>query len=238
MAYVRAPRPLLATTTSTGGTSSPGAGPSSAGAGPSSSAAPHPSGAPTTTTTQDDADYRYEGRLYTDTQPVEECGIAVHGQYGSKIEAVVRRILYLLTVAPENKILVFSTWRDVLSVLSHALQENGVDHLFPGGGGAGNTFAQDVARFRGRGDGVGHYQRKGKTSRGGGKRGGAGGGGKAHAGGRGVGRRGVHGGVHGGGYGQQEGGPRVLLLMTKQGGKGLNLTGMHVACGYTVECGM
>lgn len=115
------------------------------------------------------------------------------------MEAVVRRVCYLLSLSPESRVLVFSTWRDVLAVIAHALQLNGVPHLFPAGGGSG-TFAHDVAVFRNLGTQSEQYARKGKSTRTG--RAKKGGGGEL---------------------------PRVLLLMTKQGGKGLNLTGLLCA---------
>jgi E3 ubiquitin-protein ligase SHPRH len=42
-----------------------------------------------------------------------------------QIEAVVRRVKHL-TTSSDAKVLVFSTWPEVLQILSHALRDNGV----------------------------------------------------------------------------------------------------------------
>lgn len=41
-----------------------------------------------------------------------------------QIEAVVRRIKWLTSIDAMNKVLVFSTWQDVLEVVAHALRTN------------------------------------------------------------------------------------------------------------------
>ena len=41
-----------------------------------------------------------------------------------QIEAVVRRIKWLTSVDTSNKVLVFSTWQDVLEVIAHAMRTN------------------------------------------------------------------------------------------------------------------
>mgnify|MGYP001806823064 CR=1 FL=1 len=56
--------------------------------------------------------------------------LVLAGSYGTKIEAVVRRVLYVLQDDPTSKVLVFSSWADVLSIVSHALLDNGVRHVF------------------------------------------------------------------------------------------------------------
>ena len=40
--------------------------------------------------------------------------VPVRGSWGTKIEALVRYLLYLHATAPEDKSLVFSQWDDVL----------------------------------------------------------------------------------------------------------------------------
>ncbi|KAF6256727.1 P-loop containing nucleoside triphosphate hydrolase protein, partial [Scenedesmus sp. NREL 46B-D3] len=47
-----------------------------------------------------------------------------------KVEAIVRRLLLLLQLDPAHKVIVFSSWLDVLDILSHALTINGVLHAF------------------------------------------------------------------------------------------------------------
>lgn len=51
-----------------------------------------------------------------------------------KIEAVTRRILWITSTNQEAKVLVFSSWNDVLDVLSHALDANGITYVRMKGG--------------------------------------------------------------------------------------------------------
>lgn len=45
-----------------------------------------------------------------------------------QIEAVVRRVLWLTRQNADNKLLIFSTWAEVLLLLEHALKTNGVPY--------------------------------------------------------------------------------------------------------------
>ncbi|KAG1676131.1 hypothetical protein FOA52_004971 [Chlamydomonas sp. UWO 241] len=64
-----------------------------------------------------------------------EADIRMSGSYGTKIEAVVRRLLAITRSDPTAKIVVFSTWSDVLDILSHALTANRAAHAYAKGGG-------------------------------------------------------------------------------------------------------
>ena len=69
-----------------------------------------------------------------------EASVVVKGSWGTKIEAVTRRALWLLDANrsgadPATKILVFSEWEDALRVTAAALRANGVAVAHPGGGG-------------------------------------------------------------------------------------------------------
>lgn len=66
--------------------------------------------------------------------------VTVQGSYGTKIEAIVRRIVAILHMnkeekeeedGHETKILVFSTWRGALEIVSHALTTASVVHSYP-----------------------------------------------------------------------------------------------------------
>ena len=46
-----------------------------------------------------------------------------------QLEAVVRRVKNL-TSSPDSRVLVFSTWTDVLEILSYALKENAIPFAF------------------------------------------------------------------------------------------------------------
>ncbi|GAX82125.1 hypothetical protein CEUSTIGMA_g9553.t1 [Chlamydomonas eustigma] len=69
----------------------------------------------------------------------------VRGSYGTKLEAVLRRIKAVLQGDPSSKIIVFSTWLDVMDILSHALRANQISHAFPKNGG---NFRAALSRFR------------------------------------------------------------------------------------------
>ncbi|KAI5079688.1 hypothetical protein GOP47_0005167 [Adiantum capillus-veneris] len=59
----------------------------------------------------------------------EEGSIDVDGSYGTKMEAVVRRILWVQASDPSSRFLVFSTWNDVLDVVEHSLSANKVAYV-------------------------------------------------------------------------------------------------------------
>ncbi|KAL8539428.1 hypothetical protein ACS0TY_001155 [Phlomoides rotata] len=63
-----------------------------------------------------------------------EASIIVQGSYSTKIEAVTRRILWIICMEPQSKILVFSSWNDVLDVLQHAFTANNISHVRMKGG--------------------------------------------------------------------------------------------------------
>ena len=69
-----------------------------------------------------------------------EASVVVKGSWGTKIEAVTRRVLWVLDANrngadPATKIIVFSEWEDALRVTAAALRANGVAVAHPGGGG-------------------------------------------------------------------------------------------------------
>jgi len=110
-----------------------------------------------------DADVEHDPELWSG----EEAQVVLGG-YGTKIEAVVRRIKTIMTKLPDDKILVFSLWQDALDIVSHALATNDIAMLFPK---TRKAFDESLSKFRG----------------------------------------------------PAEKAPRVLLLLLKQGGNGLNL---------------
>lgn len=50
-----------------------------------------------------------------------------------QVEAVVRRVMWLTSQDPTTKILIFSTWQDVLDLVGHALSTNQLRHAHPRG---------------------------------------------------------------------------------------------------------
>ncbi|CAL0315584.1 unnamed protein product [Lupinus luteus] len=63
-----------------------------------------------------------------------EASVSVKGSYGTKIEAVTRRILWLKAKDHKAKVLVFSSWNDVLDVLEHAFAANNITFIRMKGG--------------------------------------------------------------------------------------------------------
>lgn len=51
-----------------------------------------------------------------------------------KVEAVTKRILWIKSTTPEAKVLVFSSWNDVLDVLQHAFTANNINFIRMQGG--------------------------------------------------------------------------------------------------------
>ena len=62
-----------------------------------------------------------------------------------QLEAVVRRIKWLLQKDPSAKVLVFSSWQDVLELVSHALQTNSLPFAYAKGR---HAFDHAVSRFK------------------------------------------------------------------------------------------
>ncbi|KAI0830062.1 SNF2 family N-terminal domain-containing protein [Trametes gibbosa] len=63
-------------------------------------------------------------QIMQDVQAMES-----YGSYGSKIETLVRHLLYLEVTDPGAKSIVFSAWADSLMIIQHALQANGISCL-------------------------------------------------------------------------------------------------------------
>eukprot|EP00004_Rigifila_ramosa_P022441 TRINITY_DN6122_c0_g1_i1.p1 TRINITY_DN6122_c0_g1~~TRINITY_DN6122_c0_g1_i1.p1 ORF type:complete len:608 (+),score=144.41 TRINITY_DN6122_c0_g1_i1:2956-4779(+) len=83
---------------------------------------------------------------------LEGAAPAVLGNYGTKIDSIVSRVLQLIRVNRQEKILIFSHWTDLLDILSHALSANHVRHLHHDGHGlaqttAGSTFTQTLSQL-------------------------------------------------------------------------------------------
>lgn len=72
-------------------------------------------------------------------------GVKVQGSYGTKLEAVVRRLVSITRSDSGARVLVFSSWKDSLELLAHALTANGLPHIFPR---SSKHFEAAVAQFR------------------------------------------------------------------------------------------
>lgn len=78
---------------------------------------------------------------------VGENSIEIKGSFGSKIEAILKRIMIVRERRPNDKIIVFSSWKDALDILAYALEQNAQKYLHPKGG---KMFDRDVSLFRNR----------------------------------------------------------------------------------------
>ncbi|KAG2482055.1 hypothetical protein HYH03_018991 [Edaphochlamys debaryana] len=74
-----------------------------------------------------------------------EAAVVVRGSYGTKLEAVVRRVKFVLGQDPAAKVLVFSGWADLLDLVGAALGANGVPHALARGRGG---MAAALAAFK------------------------------------------------------------------------------------------
>ncbi|KAJ4904003.1 zinc ion binding [Raphanus sativus] len=92
------------------------------------------------------ADDRQNGYSSGQDHKENEASLAVQGSYGTKIEAVTRRILWIKSSDPQAKVLVFSSWNDVLDVLEHAFAANGITFIRMKGGRKSQTA---ISKFKG-----------------------------------------------------------------------------------------
>lgn len=70
----------------------------------------------------------------------------IRGNFSAKITDVVRCCLEIKDEEPAAKCLIFSNWLDVLALLSTALTENGLRHVFLSG--SGEKFRQQLTEFK------------------------------------------------------------------------------------------
>jgi E3 ubiquitin-protein ligase SHPRH len=90
-----------------------------------------------------------------ETHARDESGIKIEGAWGTKIDAVVRRVKHLSKFDTNLKVLIFSEWEDVLMIVDHALKMNGVNSIVPTSAAssslktkrAGSRFAVCVKEF-------------------------------------------------------------------------------------------
>ncbi|CAN6467632.1 unnamed protein product [Victoria cruziana] len=77
----------------------------------------------------------YENIAYVDDDQNQAYdAVHIEGSYGTKIGAVTKKIMWILSTDPLAKILVFSSWNDVLDVLGHSLDANGIMYVRMKGG--------------------------------------------------------------------------------------------------------
>ena len=134
-------------------------------------------------------------QLGTEEEHLEgEAALVVRGSWGTKVEAVTRRVLWLLDgdrpgARADVKAIVFSEWEDALRVVAAALHANGVAAEHPSGGG--KKLRDAIERFKRPAEAA--SERDG-------------------------------GGVVGASFATTSPPPRVLLMPLRRGANGLNLT--------------
>ena len=111
-----------------------------------------------------------------------------------QIEAILRRVIRLTQGDPQAKLLIFSSWSDVLELVAHALQANELPFAYAHGR---KGFDAAIACFKGDFQAMRPAQARGKR-------------------------------IAAGSAGRT-GQTQILLLLTKQGSNGLNLTGETLA---------
>jgi E3 ubiquitin-protein ligase SHPRH len=188
---------LIQTTTNTAAGAGAGAGGGGANGGASGSKEQNPLTSATTNGT---------GSTLTEYAILpSERSIRVRGSYGTKLEAVVRRLVSITQTDSSARVLVFSSWKDALELVAHALTANGVSHLYPK---SGKTFDAALKKFR-----EGH-ERQLALSSAAAAAAGAGGGSRPNAPAAASAAEVAN---------ADKLSPRILLLLMKQGGNGLNL---------------
>ncbi|KAL6896865.1 hypothetical protein ACP4OV_007437 [Aristida adscensionis] len=93
---------------------------------------------------------------------LSESTISVQGSYGTKIEAVTRRILRITSTDGTAKVLVFSSWNDVLDVLEHSLAANSIFYVRMKGGRKSQAA---LSQFKGHVSSINGERAKGTASK-------------------------------------------------------------------------
>ncbi|KAL6657357.1 hypothetical protein ACP70R_005137 [Stipagrostis hirtigluma subsp. patula] len=95
-------------------------------------------------------------------EDLSESTISVQGSYGTKVEAVTRRILRITSTDGTAKVLVFSSWNDVLDVLEHSLAANNVSYVRMKGGRKSQAA---LSQFKGQVSSINGARVKGTVSK-------------------------------------------------------------------------
>ncbi|BES94744.1 SNF2 family N-terminal domain [Nesidiocoris tenuis] len=79
------------------------------------------------------------------TSEWHKSGIKIVGSYSTKVEAVTCELIRLRNEDPDVKVIVFSTWEQVLNVISDALQTNNISFRRLG---SSSKYSQSLAQFK------------------------------------------------------------------------------------------
>ncbi|QRW14958.1 RNA recognition motif protein [Ceratobasidium sp. AG-Ba] len=80
---------------------------------------------------------------YRSYDPKQFAQFECHGQYGEKIQTLVRHLLWTEDQEPGSQSVVFSAWADSLSVIEHALKRNNISCIRADGSRAKSDPVQD-----------------------------------------------------------------------------------------------
>ncbi|XP_058523315.1 E3 ubiquitin-protein ligase SHPRH isoform X1 [Ochotona princeps] len=83
--------------------------------------------------------------VFTSEKASQEEDIPVKGSHSTKVEAVVRTLMKIQLRDPGAKALVFSTWQDVLDIISKALTDNNMEFAQIG---RVKTFQENLSAFK------------------------------------------------------------------------------------------
>lgn len=83
--------------------------------------------------------------VFTSEKSCQEEDIPVKGSHSTKVEAVVRTLMRIQRRDPGAKSLVFSTWQDVLDIISKALSDNDMEYALIS---RVKTFQENLSAFK------------------------------------------------------------------------------------------
>ncbi|KAM4866183.1 E3 ubiquitin-protein ligase SHPRH isoform 2-T2 [Thomomys bottae] len=83
--------------------------------------------------------------VFTSERASQEEDIPVKGSHSTKVEAVIRTLMKIQLQDPGAKALVFSTWQDVLDIISKALTDNNMEFAQIG---RVKTFQENLSAFK------------------------------------------------------------------------------------------
>ncbi|XP_065560875.1 E3 ubiquitin-protein ligase SHPRH-like [Artemia franciscana] len=88
----------------------------------------------------EDVSYVYTGADEGD----KSLQVEVKGSHSTKVDALVREMLILKEEEPDSKSLIFSTWDVNLTIISNALEMNGISHCSL----TSSKFQENLHRFK------------------------------------------------------------------------------------------
>jgi len=88
---------------------------------------------------------RLDEIVYVDSQASETDKSPIKGSWSTKVEQIIQTLIKISVDQPDSKCIIFSTWRVVLQLLSQALEENSIKHLWIK---SSNKFTLTIEQFK------------------------------------------------------------------------------------------